>query len=187
MTGRIVILGAGPTGLGAAHRLTELGHDDWDIFEGSDHVGGLASSVTDDHGFIWDHGGHVMFSHYTTSTTSSTGCSAMTTTSTCARHGSGSTAVSCRIRSRTTSTGCRRTSSSIASWASSRPGARQARQLRPVDHVGLRRGHRRPLHAAVQLEGLGPPAGDDGHQLAGRPGADRRPSTHPAEPPRRSR
>ena len=34
------------------------------IFERSDHVGGLASSVADPHGFIWDHGGHVMFSHY---------------------------------------------------------------------------------------------------------------------------
>lgn len=61
---RIVILGAGPTGLGAAHRLSELGHDDWDIYEGSDHVGGLAASFTDEHGFIWDQGGHVMFSHY---------------------------------------------------------------------------------------------------------------------------
>jgi protoporphyrinogen oxidase len=61
---RVVILGAGPTGLGAAHRLAELGHSNWDIFERSDHVGGLASSVTDPHGFIWDHGGHVMFSHY---------------------------------------------------------------------------------------------------------------------------
>jgi protoporphyrinogen oxidase len=62
---RIAILGAGPTGLGAAHRLAELGHTEWDVFERSDHVGGLASSVTDPHGFIWDHGGHVMFSHYT--------------------------------------------------------------------------------------------------------------------------
>jgi protoporphyrinogen oxidase len=62
---RVVVLGAGPTGLGAAHRLNELGHRNWDIYEGSDHVGGLASSYRDDHGFIWDHGGHVMFSHYT--------------------------------------------------------------------------------------------------------------------------
>jgi protoporphyrinogen oxidase len=64
MRNRIVILGAGPTGLGAAHRLGELGYTDWDIYEETDHVGGLASSVADDHGFIWDHGGHVMFSHY---------------------------------------------------------------------------------------------------------------------------
>jgi protoporphyrinogen oxidase len=62
---RILILGAGPTGLGAAYRLAELGHDSWKIVESSDHVGGLASSYRDDHGFIWDHGGHVMFSHYT--------------------------------------------------------------------------------------------------------------------------
>jgi protoporphyrinogen oxidase len=64
MTDRIVILGAGPTGLGAGHRLGELDHRNWDIFEATDHVGGLASSVADDQGFIWDHGGHVMFSHY---------------------------------------------------------------------------------------------------------------------------
>ncbi|MGZ6992868.1 MAG: protoporphyrinogen/coproporphyrinogen oxidase [Ilumatobacteraceae bacterium] len=61
---RIVILGAGPTGLGAAYRLAELGYQDWAIFERTNHVGGLASSVVDSHGFIWDHGGHVMFSHY---------------------------------------------------------------------------------------------------------------------------
>jgi UDP-galactopyranose mutase len=61
---RIVVVGAGPTGLGAACRLAELGHDDWDVYEATDHVGGLASSVTDPTGFIWDHGGHVMFSHY---------------------------------------------------------------------------------------------------------------------------
>ena len=61
---KIVIVGAGPTGLGAAYRLAELGHEDWEVFERDDHVGGLASSYTDEHGFIWDHGGHVMFSHY---------------------------------------------------------------------------------------------------------------------------
>lgn len=65
MSDRIVILGAGPTGLGSAYRLAELGHTDWDIYERTDHVGGLASSYRDQHGFIWDHGGHVMFSHYT--------------------------------------------------------------------------------------------------------------------------
>lgn len=61
---RVVILGAGPTGLGAAYRLQELGHDDWDIYEKSDHVGGLASSFTDTKGFTYDIGGHVLFSHY---------------------------------------------------------------------------------------------------------------------------
>lgn len=60
----VTILGAGPTGLGAAYRLAELGHDDWEINERTDHVGGLASSYEDEQGFIWDHGGHVMFSHY---------------------------------------------------------------------------------------------------------------------------
>jgi protoporphyrinogen oxidase len=64
VSNRIVIIGAGPTGLGAAYRLAELGHDDWEIYERDDHVGGLSSSFTDEHGFIWDHGGHVMFSHY---------------------------------------------------------------------------------------------------------------------------
>jgi protoporphyrinogen oxidase len=62
---RIVVIGAGPTGLGAAHRLGELGHADWDVYESTDHVGGLSWSIHDDNGFIWDHGGHVMFSHYT--------------------------------------------------------------------------------------------------------------------------
>jgi protoporphyrinogen oxidase len=64
MSDRIVILGAGPTGLGAAYRLGEVGHPEWDIYERNSHVGGLASSFEDDKGFIWDKGGHVMFSHY---------------------------------------------------------------------------------------------------------------------------
>jgi protoporphyrinogen oxidase len=63
-TPRIVIIGAGPTGLGAGYRLAELGYDDWVILEASDRVGGLATSFTDDDGFTWDIGGHVMFSHY---------------------------------------------------------------------------------------------------------------------------
>ena len=61
---RIVIIGAGPTGLGAGYRLQELGHDDWVILEANDYVGGLATSFTDDAGFTYDIGGHVMFSHY---------------------------------------------------------------------------------------------------------------------------
>ncbi len=61
---RIVILGAGPTGLGAAYRLRELSHSNWDIYEASDVLGGLARSYTDEKGFTYDIGGHVMFSHY---------------------------------------------------------------------------------------------------------------------------
>ncbi len=61
---RIVILGAGPTGLGAGYRLNEVGYDDWVILESNDYVGGLATSFTDDAGFTYDIGGHVMFSHY---------------------------------------------------------------------------------------------------------------------------
>jgi protoporphyrinogen oxidase len=60
----IVILGAGPTGLGAARRLTELGVDDWLLLEASGYPGGLAASFADDAGFTWDVGGHVQFSHY---------------------------------------------------------------------------------------------------------------------------
>jgi protoporphyrinogen oxidase len=61
---RLVIIGAGPTGLGAAWRLRELGHDDFVVLEASDGVGGLARSFTDAAGFTYDIGGHVLFSHY---------------------------------------------------------------------------------------------------------------------------
>ncbi|MEP6755387.1 MAG: FAD-dependent oxidoreductase, partial [Chthonomonadales bacterium] len=61
---RVVILGAGPTGLGAAYRLKELGHTAYHVYDQSNQVGGLATSYTDDQGFVWDIGGHVQFSHY---------------------------------------------------------------------------------------------------------------------------
>lgn len=64
MSEKIVILGAGPTGLGAAFRLQELGYVSWEIYERNACVGGLAASVKDDKGFTWDIGGHVLFSHY---------------------------------------------------------------------------------------------------------------------------
>lgn len=60
----IAILGAGPTGLGAAWRLTELDHRNWTVLEAAPGAGGLAASVVDDRGFTWDLGGHVLFSHY---------------------------------------------------------------------------------------------------------------------------
>jgi protoporphyrinogen oxidase len=60
----IVIIGAGPAGLGAAYRLHELGYQNWILYEKSDHVGGHAASHVDEKGFLWDEGGHVIFSHY---------------------------------------------------------------------------------------------------------------------------
>jgi len=59
-----LILGAGPTGLGAARRLQELGVHDWQILEAAPEPGGLAKSFLDEKGFTWDIGGHVQFSHY---------------------------------------------------------------------------------------------------------------------------
>ena len=62
--GRVVIVGAGPTGLGAAWRLTELGHRDVTLIDARLGPGGLAASIVDPAGFTWDIGGHVQFSHY---------------------------------------------------------------------------------------------------------------------------
>lgn len=61
---RIIVLGAGPTGIGAAWRLAEHGHPDWLLIDAADRPGGLSMSVVDDAGFTWDLGGHVLFSHY---------------------------------------------------------------------------------------------------------------------------
>ena len=62
--GRILIVGAGPTGMGAAWRLEELGYTNFLLVEAGGHAGGLASSFVDERGFTWDVGGHVLFSHY---------------------------------------------------------------------------------------------------------------------------
>ena len=59
-----LIIGAGPTGLGAAWRLERRGIRDWLVLEAGYVAGGLAQSVVDEHGFTWDLGGHVQFSHY---------------------------------------------------------------------------------------------------------------------------
>lgn len=61
---RILVIGAGPTGIGAARRLHELGYENWILYEASDYVGGHAASHVDANGFVWDEGGHVIFSHY---------------------------------------------------------------------------------------------------------------------------
>jgi protoporphyrinogen oxidase len=59
-----LIIGAGPTGLGAAHRLRELGQESFLVLEKNAHPGGLSASFRDAAGFTWDIGGHVLFSHY---------------------------------------------------------------------------------------------------------------------------
>lgn len=63
-SGRTVILGAGPTGLGAAYRFRELGSNNYVVLEAEGAPGGLSSSRTDPHGFTWDLGSHVHFSRY---------------------------------------------------------------------------------------------------------------------------
>ncbi|MBX4189732.1 FAD-dependent oxidoreductase [Candidatus Parcubacteria bacterium] len=61
---KIVIIGGGPTGIGAAYHLNKLGHTNWVLYEKHDYVGGHSSSHLDDKGFLWDEGGHVLFSHF---------------------------------------------------------------------------------------------------------------------------
>ncbi len=61
---KYLLIGAGPTALGAAYRLQELGEQNFLILEANPWVGGLASSFVDEMGFTWDIGGHVQFSHY---------------------------------------------------------------------------------------------------------------------------
>ncbi|KAG5480991.1 hypothetical protein LSCM1_06665 [Leishmania martiniquensis] len=61
---QVVIIGAGPTGLGAAVRLLELKHPNFHLYDGGTAPGGLSRSVKDEKGFLWDMGGHVIFSHY---------------------------------------------------------------------------------------------------------------------------
>lgn len=62
-TYEFLIIGAGPTGLGAAIQL-ERHRGNWHLFDSLSYFGGLAASFTDDAGFTWDLGGHVQFSHY---------------------------------------------------------------------------------------------------------------------------
>jgi len=61
---RIVIIGAGPCGQGAAWRLHELGFENYTVFEKNNYVGGLSASFSDEKGFTWDIGGHIHCLHY---------------------------------------------------------------------------------------------------------------------------
>ena len=67
----IVILGGGPTGLGAAWRLEECAssdrlsrQQDWILLDASSTIGGAARSITDEKGYTWDLGWHGLYSHY---------------------------------------------------------------------------------------------------------------------------
>ncbi len=60
----ILILGAGPTGLGAATRLKQHKYDDWLLVDAFNEAGGLACTDVTPEGFLYDMGGHVIFSHY---------------------------------------------------------------------------------------------------------------------------
>lgn len=61
---KILIIGAGPCGLGAAAELLRLGHENFVALEKETYPGGLSASFVDSSGFVWDLGGHVVFSHY---------------------------------------------------------------------------------------------------------------------------
>lgn len=63
-TPRVVIIGAGPCGLGCGRELRRLGHTNWLLAEQRSVAGGHAGSVVDPQGFTWDFGGHVVFSHF---------------------------------------------------------------------------------------------------------------------------
>ncbi|ODQ51438.1 FAD/NAD(P)-binding domain-containing protein [Saitoella complicata NRRL Y-17804] len=60
----VLVIGAGPTGLGAAKRLDQFPHVSWLLVDCASQVGGLASTDVTPEGFLFDVGGHVIFSHY---------------------------------------------------------------------------------------------------------------------------
>ena len=57
---RIIIIGAGPCGLGALWQLKKLGYTNIYLYEQSSHAGGVSSTHVDSKRFIWDSGGHVI-------------------------------------------------------------------------------------------------------------------------------
>ncbi len=69
---KLVVLGCGPTALGLTYRLQDLIESskisaldvEITVIEKESHPGGLAYSVKDDQGFLWDFGIHATFSHY---------------------------------------------------------------------------------------------------------------------------
>ncbi|POW02217.1 hypothetical protein PSHT_02575 [Puccinia striiformis] len=64
----VLIIGAGPTGLGAARRLHQLKNESYLVVDEQPEAGGLASTDVTKEGFLfdysWDLSRHVIFSHY---------------------------------------------------------------------------------------------------------------------------
>lgn len=59
----VLVIGAGPTGLGAASRLQQQ-KADWLLVDANEEAGGLACTDVTPEGFLFDMGGHVIFSHF---------------------------------------------------------------------------------------------------------------------------
>ncbi|WP_375477798.1 protoporphyrinogen/coproporphyrinogen oxidase [uncultured Jatrophihabitans sp.] len=59
----VLVIGAGPTGIGAAVQLQQSDVDHL-VVEAAAEPGGMARSMHDKHGFTWDLGGHVIHSHF---------------------------------------------------------------------------------------------------------------------------
>jgi protoporphyrinogen oxidase len=60
----VLVIGGGPTGLGAAARLHQHGHKSWKLIDAFKEAGGLACTDVTPEGFLFDMGGHVIFSHF---------------------------------------------------------------------------------------------------------------------------
>lgn len=58
----VLVIGAGPTGLGAAKRLNQLNVGSWLVVDAFSAPGGLASTDATPEGFLFDVGGHVVCS-----------------------------------------------------------------------------------------------------------------------------
>ena len=154
---RIVVIGAGPTGLGAAHRLQELGHDDFVVLEANAEVGGLARSVVDDAGFTFDIGGHVLFSHYGYYDRVVDRRCARASPRSCATPGSGPRTVR-PVPLPEQHQGPRARHRARVHHGPGRGAARRvpvADELLGVDGADLRRRDHEALHAPVQLQGVG--------------------------------
>jgi protoporphyrinogen oxidase len=60
---KVLVIGAGPCGLGAALELTKHRPDDFLVVDPAESPGGSASSVTTEEGFTFDLGWHMLFPH----------------------------------------------------------------------------------------------------------------------------